>query len=374
MYCPKCGKENPEGAGVCSGCGSPLPGASAPAEEPITKTSGLAIAAFVLGILSPFTCAITAIPAIVLAIISIVRIDRSGGRLTGANFAEIGIIPAVIAILMIGILIPALAKQREIAFRMTCGSNLSGIGKAMIIYSNDYQDQFPRAGGRNTVWGGAGSVVWNAPNRFKAYSLQADGTGGRATISSCFYLLIKYAEVTPKSFVCKGDSGTSEFKLSEYSRGDLQLMDCWDFGPDPWKHCSYAYHIPFGLYALTTSSEPGMAVAADRNPWIISPAADVKNMAYFNPTGTVEQQKYGNSISHQEDGQNVLFMDGHVYFEKRSYCAIKDDNIYTFWDGGDIRRGGWPIGAQPQDRRDSLLVHDPPGMPAEMRPPVRSRE
>jgi len=360
MYCPKCGKENPEGAQVCSACRSPLPGASAPAEQPITKTSGLAIAAFVLGVLSPFTCAITAIPAIVLGIISLVRIEKSGGRLTGANFGVLGIVVPVIVILMLGILMPAWAKERQIARRMTCSSNLSGIGKAMIIYSNDYQDQFPRAGGRNTVWGGAGSVVWNAPNRFRAYSLQADGTGGRATISSCFYLLIKYAEVTPKSFVCKGDRGTKEFKAEKYIR-DKELVDLWDFGPEPGKHCSYTYHTPFGRYALTTSGEPGMAVAADRSPWIATHARKARDFSLFGFNRTFTQEKAGNSPSHEGDGQNVLFMDGHVYFEKRAYCAINDDNIYTFWDGGDIRRGAPAVlGSQPQDRRDFLLVHDPP--------------
>jgi hypothetical protein len=140
------------------------------------------------------------------------------------------------------------------------------------------------------------------------------------------------------------------------------------------KCCSYTYHLPFGLYALTTSSEPGMAVAGDRSPWLDSPAATAKTIAQFNPTGTnVDQQKYGNSISHQEDGQNVLFMDTHVYFEKRSYCAINDDNIYTFWDGGDIRRGGAPaVGAsEPMDRKDSFLVHDGVGTGGGVVPPRR---
>jgi hypothetical protein len=255
---------------------------------------------------------------------------------------------------------PALAKVRQIAFRMVCGTNLSGIGKAMLIYAGDYEDELPRAGGRNTVWGGP--VVWNAANRNAAYGLAANGTGGKATISSCFYLLVKYAEVTPKSFICKGDSGTSEFKLADYQAGNLEFIDCWDFGPEPLKHCSYTYHMPFGLYALTTSSEPGMAVAADRSPWLKSPAAEAKTIAKFNPTGTMEQQNYGNSVSHQEDGQNVLFMDSHVSFEKRSFCAINDDNVYTFWDGGDIRRGAAPVVGmtEPKDRKDSFLVHDGP--------------
>jgi len=275
----------------------------------------------------------------------------------GFTLVELLVVIAIIALLM-GILMPALARVRQIAFRMVCGTNLSGIGKAMLIYAGDYEDELPRAGGRGTVWGGP--VTWNAATRQQAYGLQANGTGGKATVSSCFYLLIKYAEVTPKSFICKGDSGTSEFKLADYQAGQLEFIDCWDFGPEPLKHCSYTYHMPFGLYALTTSSEPGMAVAADRSPWLKSPAADAKTIAKFLPTGTVEQQKYGNTISHQEDGQNVLFMDSHVSFEKRSFCAINDDNVYTFWDGGDIRRGAAPVvgTTEPKDRKDSFLVHD----------------
>lgn len=62
-----------------------------------------------------------------------------------------------------------------------------------------------------------------------------------------------------------------------------------------------------------------------------------------------------------EDGQNVLFTDIHVRFERIPFCGVEDDNVYTFWDGEDVRRGAAPVlGSQPQDRKDSLLVHDPP--------------
>ena len=71
----------------------------------------------------------------------------------GFTLVELLVVIAIIALLM-GILMPALARVRQIAFRMVCGTNLSGIGKAMLIYSNDYDDELPRAGGRNSVWGG----------------------------------------------------------------------------------------------------------------------------------------------------------------------------------------------------------------------------
>jgi prepilin-type N-terminal cleavage/methylation domain-containing protein len=280
----------------------------------------------------------------------------------GFTLVELLVVIAIIALLM-GILMPALARVRQIAFRMVCGTNLSGIGKAMLIYANDYEDELPRSGGRNSTWT-ATIPDWLATNRFGAYNVAADGSGGTANISSCFYLLVKYAEVTPKSFICKGDSGTSEFKPANDGAGNRDLIDLWDFGSQPSTHCSYSYHMPFGLYALTTSSEPGMAVAADRNPLQDSPAATAKPWpGSFAPDGGKEAVKYGNAIAHQEDCQNVLFLDVHVGQEKRPFCGINDDNIYTYWDGGDIRIGAAPqIGVStPQDRLDSLLVHDGAG-------------
>ncbi len=288
----------------------------------------------------------------------------------GFTLVELLVVIAIIALLM-GILMPALARVRQLAYRLTCGTNLSGIGKAMLVYANDYQEELPRAGGRNTGWGAVPN--WAAPSRYQAYGLAGDGTGGTATISSCFYLLVKYTEVTPKSFICKGDAGTTEFKLSGLATPvatNFELIDAWDFGPtgESYKHCSYSYHLPFGLYALTVSSEPSFAVAADRNPFLKSPAAEAAPPAGFKPDldafkGTADQAKAGNAIAHQLDGQNVMFLDTHVNFEKRAYCSIEDDNIYLI--SNDPMKGS-PIGAvptgqnvTPANRKDSVLVHDP---------------
>jgi hypothetical protein len=264
-----------------------------------------------------------------------------------------------VCLFVLAVIGPAMQMSQFEEYRIQCAMNLSNIGKAMLIYANDYEDEFPRSGGRNSIW--APTIPsWNAYNRFMAYGLSADGSGGQASISSCFYLLVKYAEVTPRTFVCPGDVGTTEFRLADVDAGFSRLIDLWDFGPEPSRHCSYAYHMPFGLYALTTSSDPAMAVAADRNPWMDSPAAAAKNFpGGFHPDGGSEAVKYGNAIAHEEEGQNVLFLDLHVGFEERSFCGIHDDNNYTYWSGGDIRIGSPPIvGSQPSDRVDSLLVHD----------------
>jgi prepilin-type N-terminal cleavage/methylation domain-containing protein len=298
-------------------------------------------------------------------------------RRKGFTLVELLVVIAIIALLM-GILMPALSRVRQLAFRLTCGTNLSGIGKAMLIYANDYEDELPRAGGRNSQWGALQSFA--APTRQQAFNLGADGSGGKATISSCFYLLVKYAEVTPKSFVCKGDSGTSEFKLSDIVgtsgvTSSTELIELWDFGPSGTatsssaKSCSYAYHMPFGSYALTTSGEPGMAIAGDRNPWLKSPAGEPQAFSLFRPDltgytgGTTETAKAGNAVAHQNEGQNVMFLDAHVDFEKRAYCSLEDDNIYTIStlpDQGSAQGKAPTMTAyQPANRKDSLLVHDP---------------
>jgi len=357
MYCSKCGTQNPDDADLRNSCSAEFPKTSKSAVELTPKMSGLAIAAFVLGILSLFTCGLTILPAIILGVVSFVIIEKSGGRLTGANFAILGVVVPVCVCAILGILLPALFHARRTDFRMACGVNLSGIGKVMQIYANDYDGEFPRSGGKNSRWV-RHIPDWRADNRFIAYGLNADGSGGRGNISSCFYLLVKYYELTPKMFLCKGDVGVTQFN----SARDGQLTDLWDFGMEPSTHCSYAYHQPFSTFPLISSSEPGLAVAADRNPWIIAPAADPKNITLYNPDGGRKAEKAGNAVTHQEDGQNVLFVDWHVGFEKRPFCGINDDNIYTFWDGGDIRIGSPPIIGRsgPQDRLDSLLVHDGP--------------
>jgi len=287
----------------------------------------------------------------------------------GFTLVELLVVIAIIALLM-GILMPALARVRQIAYRLYCGTNLSGIGKAMLIYANDYDDELPRAGTNNGIWQ-ANLVDWQAGTAAGAY-----GPDGNGTITSCFFLLIKYAEVTPKSFLCKGDAGVMAFKISDEALTTRDLVSVWNFGQNGMEHCSYSYHNPFqdsgralGSFALTASSDPGMAVAADPNPWQNSVEALTKTAqewADFLPTGDRESVKKGNALPHQEDGQNVLFVDGHTSFEKESFCGVDDDNIYTKWTRDppqtpDDRQKGVQVGSAaeiPLSRSDSLLLSD----------------
>ena len=306
----------------------------------------------------------------------------------GFTLVELLVVIAIIALLM-SILMPALQKVRLMAHRVVCSSNLSGIGRAMLIYANDYNDDYPRAGSPTTAWYLPGSVIWNATSRQQAYKLSGINSGGQATISSCFYLLVKFTEVTPKQFICKGESSSKvkPFKASDYAPL-MEDEECWDFGgapyTDPTKHYSYSYHIPFNQFALSTaSSEPAMAVAADRNPWLdvhIPFSTLQTDWSHFVPRSQdttplpeeIKKYQKGNTRAHQRDGQNVLYMDSHVSFEKVSYCGIswkdRNDNIYTSITASDVERGACPLQnfqsmltypvPVPTMNKDSILVND----------------
>jgi hypothetical protein len=159
------------------------------------------------------------------------------------------------------LLVPVLfAKPREQAIRTLCAANLAQIGKAMLLYAGDNAGVLPRAGGRNTIWGETRN--WLATDRRTAFGLALDGTGGKASISASFYLLVKHLGIPPQVFVCKADRGTTEFKLSGLIMPDPRtLADLWDFGPvtDAVKHCSYTYHVPFSVLRASTIMPPSLS-------------------------------------------------------------------------------------------------------------------
>jgi len=315
----------------------------------------------------------------------------------GFTLVELLVVIAIIALLM-GILMPALAKVRQVAYRMMCGTNLSGIGKAMLLYSNDYDEEYPRAGGSNkTRWISDGIIAnWQGQTCRFAFLMPPD-----ATITSSFYLLVRYSEVDPKSFVCKGDLGTKVFKLTSAGATVIRdLTDAWDFGGGggtsglkPGQYCSYSYNMPYRFTRgsntnarnpVSAASNSARPVAGDRNPYLDRNANPVDGLGYIEGeddegappswlTGTyLDEDRTGNSAAHQREGQNVLFNDGSIFFERYPNCGIDNDNLWKCWtmdnptEPEDIQKGpddyrniltGTGIGG-PWDVKDAYLVNE----------------
>lgn len=288
-------------------------------------------------------------------------------RKAGLTLVDVVCLWVMVALIVILVFVVFGRRLRPVAYRMTCGANLAGLGKAMLIYTNDYEHQLLRAGGPGGFWA-TRTPNWMATDRLAAYGMPAHtSTRWQASISASLYLLVKYSDLQPKSFVCAhGEPKTKPFDPVRYRIRGRKLTDLWDFGPDPARHVSYAYQQVYGPHRLTTDGDPHMAIAADRNPWMDSPLGKAGNFSLFAPDvapfhGTTQAALQGNARAHRGDGQNVLFLDSHVEFTKRAFCAIDDDNIYTSWDGSDKVRGlPAQFGSVPADANDSLLVNDPP--------------
>ena len=126
----------------------PLPPSLASAKSPApVKTSGLAVASLVLGLLG--FCGITAIIGLVLGIVAKVKISRSNGRLKGGGLAVAGICLSVAMLLAIpiiaGFLLPALARARHEGPPTDCEHNIKQIGLALRLYADENEQQYPPA-------------------------------------------------------------------------------------------------------------------------------------------------------------------------------------------------------------------------------------
>lgn len=117
----------------------------APAGKP--KTSGLAIASLVLGIMGLVSCGLTSLFGLVLGIVGLVKINKSQGRLSGNGLAIAGIVTSCLFILLIPIqaamLLPALSKAKAKAQCISCVNNMKQMGLAVRIYSMDNDDNYP---------------------------------------------------------------------------------------------------------------------------------------------------------------------------------------------------------------------------------------
>ncbi|MGA2172940.1 MAG: type II secretion system protein [Sedimentisphaerales bacterium] len=303
-------------------------------------------------------------------------------RKKGFTLIELLVVIAIIALLM-GILMPALARVRLIAYRMVCGSNLSGIGKAIMLYAGDAKDDYPLPGikrpallaqkGSIQDWsdGGAKGAAVGGVYGSKACS---GAVCGEATIGSLFYLLVRYEDVAVKNFNCKGDVGVKTFKITDYTSTPVisDFAKAWDFGRKPGIYNSYSYNMPYNVsstcngYRASANSKSDCPLAADRNPtwdrnesgsssahkgWLLGgstpggtkgPDAPSDAVTPYDAWDTTDSSNpyytdpayLYNAFAHQREGQNVLFNDGHVGFESTANVGTNDDNIYQRWPTG----------------------------------------
>jgi len=282
----------------------------------------------------------------------------------GFTLIELLVVIAIIAMLL-AILMPALGKVKKLAQRLVCGTNLKGMANGMEVYAFDYEDDYPSQGGKGwNIWtdGAAGNYWKNSSYEWS--KLDASGSDGTyednaVTISASLYMLVKVADVGVKSFICAG--GQEEAFVNDFDTDtiNMDMVELNDFGPTPVDHYSYSYQMPYGnagnprdrWFPARGTSNPANAIMADKNPWFDSRFTnpDKQNttstynnadngilaesffdmVALYTMDGEIYKKQVANSGAHDREGQNVLFGDGHVSFEKTPNVGAKYDNIYT---------------------------------------------
>ena len=165
--CPECGQEVqipgvPEGIGMAA---PPTTPANVPTMPTAARTSGLAVASLVCGLIMCIPPA--ALAGLVMGIVALGQIADPAKRLSGRGLAIAGIITGAIGCtlapvaLMIGIMLPALSAARRTAQQMQNNTHLRGIHQGEIFFAqanNRWFTGYNRDGESDYAHGFAGAL------------------------------------------------------------------------------------------------------------------------------------------------------------------------------------------------------------------------
>ncbi|MEE8168936.1 MAG: hypothetical protein V3T70_00175, partial [Phycisphaerae bacterium] len=172
--------------------------------------------------------------------------------------------------------------------------------------------------------------------------------------------LVRNNNSTPKQFICPSTADQPD--------PAQDTLAYFDFNSGANLSYAYQYQHSINRPILGTADDPTFPIAADSNPYF-------KGTVKSTPKDDRGSQWKGNSMNHtNREGQNILFLDGHVDFLKApdaGPAGLSDvnkqagprfrDNIYTthqenqFVDAG---TGANQLDTQvvPGDRSDAILV------------------
>ena len=153
------------------------------------------------------------------------------------------------------------------------------------------------------------------------------------------FLLLRTEEITSEVFTCpssnaeKWDFGGGSNTALNWTNWAVNSTMIPNINADYHAHLSYSYQNPYpdtvavsGGFKLNTSISSEFAVASDINPGTTGNNDNVLNV---QSTSSTSQMKAGNSNNHDEDGQNVLYGDGHVEFQQNPFCGVARDMIFA---------------------------------------------
>jgi len=232
----------------------------------------------------------------------------------------------VLVVVALLLLLPSVSPSCALSPKHVCACNLRHIGTSMAIYASDAGGMWAVPLSEETGVGrikytgliGGGKGTPASPSRTQP---STSGPGGARELSPtrAFWALVSSGDCTVKEFICPSSGDV----LDETEHIDAY----YDF--TAYENVSYGYQLPFG--PVTTQPREGadnrLPLAADKGPYI---SADVPTPpAGLGVQASARKWAAYNSPNHGREGQNVLFADGHVSFQKTPIVGIDHDNIYT---------------------------------------------